>query len=252
MMQAHIIGGVPVSSLTCDQLASQLLHDKNEGGDTPKLVFSMNGEGISAYNSNHEFRALVDQADLIHPDGMSVVWAGRLFAGGAFPERVATTDAFHNVARLAQREGLSFFFLGATEEVNKKAVANVQQAYPELKIAGRRNGYFTDTETQTVCDQINASGADVVWVALGRPKQEKWCAENKSKLSNVTWLKTCGGLFDFLSGSKPRAPEIMQALGLEWLFRLANDPRRLFKRYLTTNVHSIYCYLFKSRKTRHD
>lgn len=246
----YIVGGVGVCSLTNEQLAEKCVEDYrlNNRGLQPKLVFSMNGEGISYFNSSDKFKTLVSQADLIHPDGMSVVWAGRLFSGGAFPERVATTDAFHDVARLCEAEGLSFYFLGAKEEINSLTVQRVKELYPKLKIAGRHHGYFSDAQDEEICQKICASGADVVWVALGRPKQEEWCVNNRHRLIGVTWLKTCGGLFDFLSGTKPRAPKWMQSAGLEWLFRLCDDPRRLFKRYLYTNIHSIYCFLTKSKK----
>lgn len=249
-LESYNVGGVGVCSLTNVQLAEKCFDDFQSKTHTmpPKLIFSMNGEGISCVNSSPRFKSLVSEAELIHPDGMSVVLAGRIFSNGPFPERVATTDAFHDVARMSESKGLSFYFLGAKEEINELAVARVKASYPNLKIAGRHHGFFSADEDESICENIKASGADVVWVALGRPKQEEWCVKNRHHLHGVTWLKTCGGLFDFLSETKPRAPQWMQDYGLEWLYRLGNDPRRLFKRYLYTNIHSIYCFISKSRK----
>jgi len=160
------------------------------------------------------------------------------------PERVATTDLFHDVAREAQKSGLRFYLLGASNEVIAKAVANVKNAYPELTIAGFRNGYFGPGDEELVIDEINAAGADILWVGMGAPRELVFSLRCRARL-NVGVIKTSGGLFDFLSGKNRRAPYWMQAAGLEWLYRLGLEPGRLFWRYATTNVHTAYLLLAK-------
>jgi len=214
----------------------------------PRLVFSANGHGISLYNTDLAFRRAMDGADLVHADGMSVVFLGNLLCRGAFPERVSTTDAFDDIASVAQSQGLSFYLLGATEEANLEACENIRRRYPALKIVGRHHGYFSDKENKTIIEELREKKPDVVWVALGRPKQEFWCVENRRRLEGVTWLKPCGGLFDFISGRRLRAPRWMQRAGLEWLYRLIQEPRRLWWRYLKTNLHCVYCCIFKTKR----
>jgi exopolysaccharide biosynthesis WecB/TagA/CpsF family protein len=206
-------------------------------------VFSSNGQGIALYGQNPTYDAAMDAADAIHADGMPVIMASKWLTKTPIRGRSATTDLFHDVAKVAQDRGLSFFVLGATEEQNKKAVAQMKALYPDIAIVGRRNGYFSDAENADVCAEIVASGADVLWVGLGKPKQEIWCHQNREALAGVGVIKTCGGLYAFLAGDAPRAPKWMQKVGLEWLYRLKGDPKRLFKRYLVTNTQAIYSLL---------
>lgn len=243
-MRKVIVGGFQTVSCTRHELALAMLRDcleARERGDawTPKLVYSSNGQGIALAGRSKEFGAIMARADLIHADGMPVVVASR-FTDAPLPERIATTDFFHDAVAVAIANGLRFFMLGASEEQNRRAVEALRLAYPELIVAGRHHGYFDSTQDGNVCAQIRASGADVVWAALGKPRQEYWCARNRENLGGVGWLKTCGGLYSFLAGDAPRAPQWMQGAGLEWAYRLANDPVRLSWRYLWTNPYAVY------------
>ena len=238
------LGGLSTAVVSRKELARQMVEDVKDGCNPPRLVFSSNGQGLSLAASDENFKKVMDAADIIHADGQSIVYASRLIPGPKLPERVATTDFFHDAAEAAQESGISFYMLGATEDDNKKAVQNIQKKYPKLKIVGRHHGYFRENESEVI-DDINRSGADVLWVALGKPYQEHWCVNNRDQL-NVSWVKTCGGLYDFLSGKSQRAPEWVQKLGFEWLYRVALDPKRLFMRYAMTNPHAIYLLLFKS------
>lgn len=246
-----IIGDIPVVVETRTSLAQRMVNDwKNKNDKTlPKLVFSANGQGISFYAKDETFKKHIDQADIVHADGMSVVKASHLFTKTPLPERIATTDFFHDAAIAAQREGMTFYLLGGTEEKNLGAYEKIQQLYPDLKMVGRRNGYFSKEEEAEVIDQINKANPDVIWIALGRPKQEEWSIHNRDKIMGVTWIKTCGGLLDFLADTtgKKRAPEWMQNAGLEWLYRVMREPRRLFWRYFITNPHSIYLMATRSK-----
>jgi exopolysaccharide biosynthesis WecB/TagA/CpsF family protein len=152
---------------------------------------------------------------------------------------------FHDVARHAETAGASFFFLGASQEVVERTVANVRRQYPRLAIAGLRNGYFAVEEEDRVVEEINATGADILWVGMGAPHELAFSLRNRTRLTNIGLIKTSGGLFDFLSGKNSRAPQWMQSAGLEWLYRLALEPRRLFGRYVSTNCHAAYLLLSK-------
>ncbi|ROH92159.1 glycosyltransferase [Stagnimonas aquatica] len=206
---------------------------------TPKLVFSSNGQGVALAGTDLFFAKAMEQADWIHADGMSIVLASKR-ATTSLPERVATTDFFHDAAEVAVANGLSFYMLGGTEQQNRKACEAIAQLYPQLKLVGRRNGYFKPEEEEMVCADITNARPDVLWVAMGKPAQELWCVRNRDRLGGVAWIKTCGGLYAFLAGDAVRAPEWMQRWGLEWLHRALQEPGRLLWRYLVTNPNAIY------------
>lgn len=248
-IQHVVVGGMPVARLTRAQTARLTIDAAIErrGAGKPCLFFTTsNGQVISQCASRVEVRALYQQADLISPDGMSVVKASRLLCREGLPERVATTDAFDDAAALAIERGATFFFLGASEEMSKAAFDGALRRYPGLKIVGRRNGFFTRSEEAAVVDEINAAQPDVLWVGMGVPRQQDFVVRNRNRLIGVGVAKTCGGLFDFLSGKNSRAPAWMQSAGLEWFYRMSLEPRRLFLRYLLTNPHAIYVMLRRS------
>ncbi|HEV7352112.1 MAG TPA: WecB/TagA/CpsF family glycosyltransferase [Brevundimonas sp.] len=238
------IGGFDTVAVTRARLAEQMVEDcfAARAGQVagPKLVFSSNGQGIALAGKDPAFHEVMTRAEIVHADGMSVVTASRLLTRRPLPERIATTDFFHDAAEAACAHGLKFYILGGREAQNAAAVAAMRRLYPDLQIVGRRDGYFGRDEDAAVCREIVASGADVLWVGLGKPQQEFWSAANRERLKGLGWIKTCGGLYAFLAGDAPRAPAWMQAAGLEWLFRALKEPRRLGWRYLTTNPQSIY------------
>jgi exopolysaccharide biosynthesis WecB/TagA/CpsF family protein len=236
------VGGFNTLRTTRRGLAEMMVADcrKRDSLVGPKLIFSSNGQGIALAAQDADFARTMDAADVIHADGMSVVISSRLLTKKPLPERVATTDFFEDAVEKAIEAGLSFYFLGGTESQNAKAVEVVRERYPALKIAGRRNGYFKPEDDIDICNAIRESGTDVLWVALGKPLQEKWSVRNRKNLAGVGWIKTCGGLFGHLVGDEKRAPRWMQRLGLEWLYRVWQDPRRLAWRYLTTNPYAMW------------
>lgn len=258
LLETTPIAGLPVVRTDGPGLAAQLLADWQAQVAArhtlpPKLVFSVNGQGIALWHQNAAYKALMAQADYRHADGQSVVFASRLLTRAPITARSATTDFFHDAATLAEAHGLRFYFLGAKEENNLRAVAKALELHPRLQVAGRQHGYFDKGGANgpnakawaPVIADIKASKADVVWLAFGKPKQEEICAWLQPQLTGVTWLKPCGGLFEFLAGDKraARAPRWMQQAGLEWLFRLAQDPKRLLWRYAVTNIVAIWAML---------
>jgi exopolysaccharide biosynthesis WecB/TagA/CpsF family protein len=139
---------------------------------------------------------------------------------------------------------------GAEEDQNAAAVANVRKRYPDLRIVGHCHGYLRGDALRAKVDEINELAPDYLWVALGVPYEQAFVAEFTSRLPNVGVIKTAGGLFNFLSGSLPRAPRWMQDVGLEWAWRIWLEPRRLFWRYLTTNPRALYLLLNRSRGSK--
>lgn len=237
------IGGIPVAPLTTAQWMELLLSDHRKVRATnagPRFHTSINGNVISVHARNPVMKAALARADAIAADGMSVLHAAKLLGKTHIPDRAATTDLFHDIARTAETAGMSIYFFGTTEEENRIAVENVRRLYPGLKVAGRRNGYFKAEEEDAVVDEINAARPDILFIGLGLPRQEAFVLRNIDKFQGVTWVKTCGGLFNFLSGSNSRAPQWMRNMGLEWVYRVALEPRRLFWRYLTTNSHALW------------
>lgn len=237
------IGGIPVERMTASSWCRLMLDDwrrrKAGRGGPPKVVTTVNGQVVSLFTSDPAFQDALLRADHVAPDGMSVVFASRLATRQPLPERVATTDWFHNAAKAASRHGMRFYILGATAEMNARALERIRQLYPYLALAGGRDGYFNRANLPAVAEEIAATRPDVLWIGVGNPEQLYLAHRFRELIPSLTWVRTCGGLFDFLSGARPRAPEAMQAMGLEWAWRAALEPRRLGWRYATTNVNAL-------------
>jgi exopolysaccharide biosynthesis WecB/TagA/CpsF family protein len=252
-VQHVTIGGLRMARLSRSELAKlmvvQCLAHRTQPDSRPKLVFSANGQVISLAGSNAEFRRYNEMADLIHADGQPIVFMSKWLTRAPIPERSATTDFFHDAALAARANGLSMYLLGGREDVNVRCVEIMRNLYPGLKIAGRHHGYFSRDEEPELCKRINASGADIVWVGLGVPLEQKFCIRNRDRL-RAGWLVPAGGCFNYVTGDYKRAPGWMQRAGLEWLHRLWHEPRRLFLRYAITNPHALYLMLTRSGSRR--
>lgn len=233
------IGGVPVDRLTAGQWCKQMISDwqkKRREDIAPRVATTVNGQVVSLFTENAQFRQAILDTDYVAADGMSVVFASRLATGAPLPERVATTDWFHSAAKAASRHGIRFYILGATARMNELAVARVRTLYPYLQLAGSRDGYFDRGDMEKVAREIAATRPDILWIGVGNPEQLLMAHQFKTLIPSLTWVRTCGGLFDFLSGLRTRAPGVMQKAGLEWAYRMALEPKRLGWRYATTNV----------------
>lgn len=236
------VGGFSVSALDRQTAAALMIRAAAEraGKGRPLYFTSVNGEVIARATQNPEIRNLFSTADQILADGQPLVLASRWLCRVRLPERVATTDLFHDVARLAERTGTSFYMLGADEEENRRAVAAVRAAYPRLNLVGHSHGYLKGAALEAKVDEINRLTPDILWLGLGVPLEQRFVRDFSGRLGNVGVIKTSGGLFNFLSGKNPRAPSWMQRAGFEWLWRMLIEPRRLFWRYLTTNPRALY------------
>jgi N-acetylglucosaminyldiphosphoundecaprenol N-acetyl-beta-D-mannosaminyltransferase len=194
----------------------------------------LNGAIVVAMRDDPAMRDSIAGADLVVADGQSVVWAARLL-GRPLPERVPGIDLMHRTIELAERRGYSIYVLGARADVLETAVERIAAAHPALRIAGYRDGYFDDAEEDAVAGAIRSSGADVLFVAIGSPRKEYFLARHGRSLG-VPYVMGVGGSIDVVAGVTRRAPAWVQRIGLEWAYRLAQEPRRLFRRYLVTNV----------------
>lgn len=179
-------------------------------------------------------RASVLSGDLVLADGMPLVWLSRL-RRRPLPERVAGIDLMYRLFELANQRHLRVFLLGATQEIIERVVAIARERYPGMVIAGYRNGYFSKDQEAEVADQIGASAADILLVAMTSPRKELFM-ERWGQTMHAAVCHGVGGSFDVMAGLVRRAPRWMQRCGLEWLFRVLQEPRRLWKRYFYTNV----------------
>jgi N-acetylglucosaminyldiphosphoundecaprenol N-acetyl-beta-D-mannosaminyltransferase len=243
------LGGLRLAVLDIEQTANFMIDVvfPKRRIDRPLYLTSANGEVLARCSREPMTGRLFRAADLINADGQPLVTVSRLKSSTPLPERVATTDLFDVVARKAAAAGLTFYMFGADEEENATAVANVQKMFPDLRIVGRSHGYLRGDALRAKVEEINALAPDYLWVALGVPYEQSFVEEFTPRLFNVGVIKTSGGLFNFLSGSRARAPRWMQSVGLEWAWRIWLEPRRLFWRYLTTNPVALILLFNKSR-----
>lgn len=240
---AHV-GPLPIDAVGVEETARAFIDyccsQARRDAERPLFSTSVNGHVISLCARDPGLAEMFRRADSINADGQPLVLLSRYLCAHPLPERVATTDLFPAVARLAAEAGVTFFMLGGAEEVNRRAVETTRAAHPSLRIVGRRNGYFTPQQEAAIVARIAKARPDVLWLSLGAPLEQQFCLRNLAALRGVGIVKTSGGLFDFLALAKPRAPAWMQRAGLEWLFRLALEPRRLFLRYLVTSPHALF------------
>lgn len=194
---------------------------------------------MEAYD-DPSFQQIIDQADLITPDGMPLVWLMRL-KGETAQERVYGPTLMLSVLERAEKEGLSVGFLGSSPNVLAELIEKLHQRFPALRIGYAFSPPFrpiSTTEDQQLIEQIVKSGVCILFIGLGCPKQEKWMAGHKGKIPAV--MLGVGAAFDFHAGLKSQAPPFLQRLGLEWFFRLIHEPKRLWRRYLYHNPRFIF------------
>lgn len=224
--------GLPVHAATMQQ-AVEVCEQAIETG-RPMVVGVVNAAKVVHLRRDPALRSAVVGCDLLLADGQSVVWASRLLRR-PLPERVAGIDLFSALLGRADAAGQRVFFLGATEEVLGRLVDKVRHEMPGLQVAGAQNGYFTLDEAASVAGAIRASRADLLFVGMTSPHKELFL-DTWGPTLDVRVCHGVGGSFDVLAGKTQRAPELWQRLGLEWLFRVKQEPKRLWKRYLTTNT----------------
>ena len=208
----------------------------------PHQIVVVNVAKVIRAQKNKFLKKIIDEADLVGADGVPLVWISNLFKP-KIPGRVNGTDLMEALVKLSSEKGYSIFFFGAEESVIKKVVNIYSQQYPDLKIAGYRNGYFSKDEEKSIVKEIRDSGADILFIGFGTPKKEIFVKKHKEHL-NVPVIHGVGGSFDVIAGKTKRAPVWMQKNGLEWFYRVLQEPARMWKRYLVTNsVFILYILL---------
>lgn len=186
-----------------------------------------------------QFRETIQQFELALADGKAVAWGAKWWLRLPVPEQVGVPPFVHKLLPAATAQGARVFLFGATDEVVHATAARCQAWWPTLEIAGVRNGYFSPQEEAGVVAQINASGAEILLVALPSPMKELWVTRQSAALQPPV-IVGVGGLFDVMAGKVKAAPEPIRMIGLEWVFRMLQEPGRLWRRYMTTTPLYVY------------
>jgi N-acetylglucosaminyldiphosphoundecaprenol N-acetyl-beta-D-mannosaminyltransferase len=236
--------GVGVSAVNMDLAVSAI-----EGWiqrREPHYVCVANVHTITECQQNPDFRLIHNQAGMVTPDGMPLVWVSRL-KGARQVKRVYGPDLLLAVSEVSARQGYRQYFYGGAEGVAARLANQLTARYPGLQVAGLESPPFrplTEAEDDAAVARINAACPDIVWVGLGAPKQERWMAAHFGRLTAPVIISV-GAAFDFHAGVKKQAPRWMQRAGLEWLHRLASEPRRLWKRYFINNPWFVWLVLLQ-------
>ena len=224
--------GVPIDNLTLTETLDRIEELIRQGPTHQHVV--VNVDKLVKMQRDPALRAAVLQCDLINVDGMPVVWASRLL-GAPLKERVAGIDLFIALTQRCAERGLRVYLLGAEETIVARAVERLKELAPNLTVAGWRNGYWSEAEEPAVAQAIRAARPDVLFVAISSPKKELFVQRWKTEMQ-VPFVMGVGGSFDVVAGKVNRAPRWMQQSGLEWLYRLAQEPRRMWRRYLVDDL----------------
>ncbi|MDB9526414.1 WecB/TagA/CpsF family glycosyltransferase [Oscillatoria sp. CS-180] len=226
------VTGTPVTALTLGEQISVMVDWAKRR--CSKVVCVANVHMLMESRWNQSFSSILAKADLVTPDGMPLVWVMRKI-GAKSQDRVAGMDIFQSVCDKAVQEGLSVYLFGSTPPVLSKMQERLKQDYPDLKLAGVESPPFralTESENAAIAQRINASGAGFTFVSLGCPKQEIWMEDQRGKVNSV--MIGVGAVFPVYARVKKHAPKWVRESGLEWFYRLLQEPRRLFGRYLKT------------------
>jgi N-acetylglucosaminyldiphosphoundecaprenol N-acetyl-beta-D-mannosaminyltransferase len=224
--------GCPMTKLSLDDVVQEA--ERFIRSRTPHYIAVVNAAKLVAMRTDPVLDQSVRSAAVIGADGVPLVWASRLL-GDPLPGRVNGTDLMYKLLELAGARGYRVFFFGASPTVLARVLERVRRDYPGLCVGGSHHGYFAPADEPAIAAEIRASASDIVFIAFGTPKKELWVKRYLGAMG-VPVVHGVGGSFDVLAGVIPRAPRWMQRNGLEWLFRLLQEPRRMWRRYLVTNT----------------
>ena len=224
--------GIPIDCLGFDETLDRIEEMIAEGGTHQHMA--VNAGKVVTMTQDAELARIVAGCDLINADGAAVVMASQ-FLGQPLPERVAGVDLFVALIGRASERGYRPYFLGARPEIVEEVVRIFTAEYPKLEVAGWRDGYFGDEEEEEIVAAIRGSGAHMVFVAIPSPKKEKFLGRWLEAME-IPFCMGVGGSFDVVAGKTSRAPKVLQNVGLEWAWRLAQEPRRMWRRYLVGNT----------------
>ncbi len=236
--------GVKVNIITMEETLDWI--EKTIAGGVPRQIITGNPEMLMTAQADEEFYQIMNNADLIVPDGIGLVLAARHFIGIDVPERVTGFDLSTRFFALAAEKGYSIYLLGGNPGVVDEAALALQERYPELQIRGTHHGYLTDEVREQVIAEIAALRPDMLLVGMGAPRQDKFIADYKDRYQ-VPVSIGIGGCIDIWAGKSKRAPEFMQSLHLEWFYRLVREPYRFF-RVLALPKFVYFAARFKERR----
>jgi len=233
--------GCPITKMDLDGFVSSA--EQFISSKAPHYIIMMNVAKLIKMRSDKDLAQSILAADLIGADGVPLVWASRLF-GTRLPGRVNGTDLMYRLLERASEKGYRVFFFGAKEEVLQRVLEVVHKQYTGVQIAGSHHGYFTAGEELAIVNKIRVAEPDILLIAFGTPKKELWVKRYLSA-TGVPVIHGVGGSFDVMAGVVRRAPFWMQRSGLEWFFRLLQEPRRMWRRYLITNTLFVLLVLWE-------
>jgi N-acetylglucosaminyldiphosphoundecaprenol N-acetyl-beta-D-mannosaminyltransferase len=226
--------GIPISEVTCKSEVMSieaLLEDSNS-----HYIIYANVHVLVTAQKDEFLRLALQGADMVSPDGMPIIWASRLL-GKSGMEKCSGPDIMELLLAKGVKRGYRHYFYGSTSDTLERLRRKLESGFPGIQIAGMMSPPFrklTQEEDQAIVDELNRLNPDFIWVGLGAPKQEIWMNEHRNRLKHGVMLGV-GAAFNFLAGNMKRAPRWMQSAGMEWLFRLSKEPKRLWRRYLYTN-----------------
>ena len=235
-----------VNAISLDETVDEVEKIIERGVPTQHVV--INASKVNLMEADPELASIVNECPLINADGASIVWAAKKM-GVPLRERVTGIDLFQRLVELASEKGYRIYLFGAKEEVVTKVKAIFEERYPSIRIAGYRNGYFTDADEPQIVSDMAASGADMMFVAFSSPKKEYWIHKYIDQIG-IPFVMGVGGSFDVVAGVTDRAPTWMQEHGLEWFYRFIQEPGRLWKRYIIGNLKFValtYRYKFAKK-----
>lgn len=225
------------------QFIEEMIHLKQQVVHT-----CINANKVVLMDTDEELHKSVSEADIINADGQAVVWASKLLKC-PIPERVPGIDLMEKLIKMAGEKGYSAYFFGARQEVVENVASKYATQYSHSIIGGFRNGYYSESELPRIAEEINNSGSQLLFVAIPSPKKENFIHRYAKSMPNVILLMGVGGSFDVVTGRVKRAPAWMQDNGLEWLYRLIQEPRKMWKRYLIGNLKYISITIRELRKS---
>lgn len=244
--QEQVLFGLSIAAVTLDdalRLADDAITSRR------RLLFgAVNAAKIVKLKADEVLRRSLLEADVLLADGQSVVWASRLL-GRPLPERVAGIDLFESLLAQGAARGQSVYLFGAKPEVLERVCEVVGERWPGLRIAGSRHGYYAPEESEQIAADIAASGADMLFLGITTPYKEIFLGQHADALG-VPVLHGVGGSFDVMAGVVKRAPARWQRWGMEWLYRVVQEPRRLWRRYLVTNTLFLFLLVVERIRRR--
>lgn len=217
--------GIPIDNITIEEAGKNTEELIAKSNKTCKMVFAPNVEFIMAAQKDKQYFELLQKSSLSTPDSIGVIMGAKL-QKKAFKQRIPGQSYFRKIIELSDKKGYSIYLLGGEPGIPEKTRENLQNIYPNVNIVGLHHGYFDKNEEKEVIEEINKLQPNMLFVALGAPRQEKWIGEHQHELK-VDVAAGQGGTYDYEAGKIKRAPEWIQKIGMEWLYRLIKEPQRI-------------------------